>query len=299
MTGLLILLGIAAALLGCLYLLGIVVEALRPPRRTLGWAMGRGLPLGPEDLDRPGILRTLRCADGVELPWWEVAGDAGVAGADVVLVHGWGRSRWDSLARVPSVAPVAARVACLDLRGHGEAPRGGTRLGDGDQEDVLALLGELAAAAPGRSRLLVGHSMGAGVAIRAAAQAGPEAVQGVIALAPYESLRTPIEARLRLRGFPARPWAWLSVKLLRLLGRRDPSASAGAAALRVPLLVVSAVEDQVSPASEGRAIAAAAGAGAFHAFPGADHANPGAGAPEAFAAVLAEFMARVVPAAPG
>lgn len=269
-------------------------EALRPRRRTLAWALAQGSPADPLEVGlgpERWALRTLRAADGVELPWWDLAGFE-PGGPVVVIVHGWGRSRWDSLRRVQAILPVASRVLLPDLRGHGEAG-GTTRLGEAEAADLIRLLDEVdhgvastqseGAGSEGRpvmrtSRaiVMIGHSMGAVVAVRAALL--DSRVRAVVAIAPYDRVSTPISARLMLRALPS----WLltapALLLLRLLGVRNRSLVKQTRTLQVPLTVISADGDRVAPAADGRAIAAAApdGLGRFVSFASADHADPGA-----------------------
>ena len=72
MIGLLILLGIALALVVALVTTMMAWQMVHPPRHTAGWALARGLPCDPNDLklkfeewwlDRPG---------GIRLPVWEI-----------------------------------------------------------------------------------------------------------------------------------------------------------------------------------------------------------------------------------
>jgi len=176
--------------------------------------------------------------------------------------------------------------------------------------------------------------MGAGVVIRAAVLAsaqGREAtvepsdrtdrhgdgasgiIGAVIALAPYERVATPIAMRLRLRALPARILTKPAVILLRCLGvlaQDDEPLSQWAAQLTVPLLVLTAEEDPISPAHEGRTIAAAAAAAAagspcigarsrFELLPGGDHADPGASDVRAYERRLRDFVTSVRPASVG
>ena len=56
LPGLLILLAIAAGLLMVLLSALLVREARRPPRHTAGYALGRGLPCEPGDLNGSGSI---------------------------------------------------------------------------------------------------------------------------------------------------------------------------------------------------------------------------------------------------
>lgn len=112
-------------------------------------------------------------ADGAEVPY-EVAGAGDVT---VVLVHCWGCDRTFWSAQVPVLAE-RYRVVTLDLPGHGEAGRARERWTvAGYGEDVAGLIRDLDL----RDVVLVGHSMGGPVALRAAALAGGR-VRGIVAV---------------------------------------------------------------------------------------------------------------------
>jgi len=112
-------------------------------------------------------------SDGVDMPY-VVSGDGATT---LVLVHCWmcERSFWD--AQIPALRD-RYRVITLDLPGHGEA--GDSRENwtiAGYGEDVAGLIEQLAL----ERVVLVGHSMGAPVALKAAALAGPRVV-GIVAV---------------------------------------------------------------------------------------------------------------------
>jgi pimeloyl-ACP methyl ester carboxylesterase len=112
-------------------------------------------------------------ADGSTIPY-EVAG---AGDATVVLVHCWMCDRTFWSAQVPVLAE-RYRTLALDLPGHGEASAGRAAwsvAGYGD--DVAALLRELDLS----NVVLVGHSMGGPVSLRAAALS-PGRVRGIVAI---------------------------------------------------------------------------------------------------------------------
>lgn len=316
--GLLTLLAVGLATAYIFAVASVAWEALHPRRRTVSWALATGGPADPDALARPrpalrsgadpapsralGAPPTApswrlvdhRAPDGTSLPAWELDGDD-PAGPVTIIVHGWGRSRWDSLRRAPLFLPFSSRLILPDLRGHGEAG-GSTRLGAVEVADVAALAEGVAT--PGAPLLLVGHSMGAGIVIRAAValaerrRVAAARVVGVVALAPYERVATPIAARLEQRALPSSIIAAPAVLLLRLLGVRERPLSESASRITVPLLVATAAADPISPANDGRRIAAAAppALGRFTALPGGDHADPGAADPQAFERALNDFV---------
>jgi len=273
LPGLLILLAIAAALL-VLLLTGLLVrEARRPPRHTAGYALARGLPCDPADLnmayeewwlDRPG---------GVRLPVWEIEVGEGTEGTSgeltAVFIHGWGQSRIDMLARLDPWPALCRRIVLYDLRGHGDAEGGLSDLGHAEETDLLALLEHLGEG----PFLLVGHSMGAVIAIHAAA-AGHGVVKqiiGIVAYGPYCDFHRSLRGRLRTAGYPRRPMTDLAMLWFKVCGLRHKPTQQAAAALPCPLLVIHGTDDIVSPFAHAERLAAAAPDGLLHAVEGAGH----------------------------
>jgi pimeloyl-ACP methyl ester carboxylesterase len=260
----LLLIGAAIAVVG--YVAIVSIEAIRPPRRAAAWAIANGLPVSPEALGLEAAEWTLS-RDGADLPVWDIR--IREAGPTVVFVHGWGRSRVDSLARIGPFLGVAGRIVLPDLRGHGDAS-GSTRLGDAREEaDLADLLDRLGGERP---IILAGHSMGATLAIRAAAADRSGRVAAVVAIAPYDSVRTPLRCRLVARDLPAGPFVDATLAALAALGIGRPSTLVAANSLRVPLLVVAGDADRVVPIDESRRVAEA-GRGEFIAIAGGEHSD--------------------------
>lgn len=117
--------------------------------------------------------RAWTTADGNRLPY-DVAGTGAVT---VVLVHCWmcERSFWD--AQVPVLAE-RYRTIAIDLPGHGEATDDRTNWSVAAYGDDLAGFIE---ALDLRNVVLVGHSMGGPVSLRAAALTG-DRVRGIVAV---------------------------------------------------------------------------------------------------------------------
>lgn len=233
---------------------GVAREAVRPERKTVGWALGRGLPVEPSCWGTPSREWSLEF-EGSRCPIVEL-GDPAPDAPTALVLHGFGRSRYDSLARAGVLLPHVRRVLLPDLPGHGDAEGRSTRLGTGEERFALAVLAAARCEGP---VILMGHSLGATIAIHAAAL--PELadrVRGVVALAPYESLRTPLGARLDLRGMPRRALLAPTLALLKALGIHERSTREASARLRCPLAVLAGDADPVTPLAEARAIADAA-----------------------------------------
>ena len=139
-----------------------------------------------------------------------------------------------------------------------------------DVDDLVALLDRLNA--PDATPIMViGRSLGATVAILAAAET--DRIAGVVAVAPYETLRVPLRQRLLLRGLPSGYVSWLAIQGLRLIGRHPRSTRAAAARTDVPILVVVGDQDPISPPDDAIAIAEAAPQGRQEIVSGAGHGN--------------------------
>ena len=257
------LLGLAQLLgLGLALYLGVLIwlttrRLTRPPRRTYASALARALPGDPGEAlgGRPYESWTLK-SRGLELPVWEIEGDA-PGGAVAIFLHGWGDGRIGALTRMAPFLPRCARLLAIDLPGHGDAP-GACSLGAHEARDVRALLDH---ALRGDDRaVLVGWSMGAGIAVEAAAGAD-ERIAGVIAEAPYRRAITPARNVLRNAGLPHRLNLAPAIALLGVRFGRGPAwrgfdRGELASDLPGPLLVIHGVDDEVCPIRDAREVAA-------------------------------------------
>jgi pimeloyl-ACP methyl ester carboxylesterase len=224
---------LVAAFVGVLLILSAVIArgAVGPPRHTAGYAAARGLPADPGDLGLVFDQWTLDRPDGPSLPVWEI--ECGPPPFTAVFVHDWGASRIDMLGRLAPWDEVCRRLVLYELRGHGDASGGPSRLGHREDQDLLSLLEHLGTG----PYLLVGHSMGAGIAIAAAALAPPAVdIAGIVACGPRDDFRTSLQGRLRAAAIPARPLADLAMAWLWLTGIRRVDVRRAEAALRVPVL---------------------------------------------------------------
>ena len=219
----------------------------------------------------------------------------------VVLLHGAGMDHTVWAAQARWLAHHGRNVLALDLPGHGGSA--GPALGDiGAMADrVRAVL-----AAQGIARFrLAGHSMGALIALEAAARSG-EAVEALALLGVVPEMRVQADllraaragdhvavdfmvdwsfGRLgRFGGNPA-PGLWLSGGAMRLL-ERAPAASLAAdlaacdaydgaaqaaARVRCPTLLLLGAEDRMTPPSRGAAFAERFAAPRVTILPGIGH----------------------------
>ncbi|MEE2682131.1 MAG: alpha/beta fold hydrolase [Planctomycetota bacterium] len=280
------------------YCLVCARETRTPKRLSTGWALALSRESEPDRIDPECTRWTLDLPDGTTLPVWEARTGSDRSQppeATLVFIHGWGNARTHSIERAQAVLesigdrhpPPRWRLIFLDLRGHGDASDGPTTLGMRELEDLGVLLEELPKDAP---RILIGHSLGAVLAIRTAAR-WPDEVDGVLALAPYRWVRTPIARTLGMRGLPAGRLADVigrlctSGRFLRLDTVDD------ARAMTQPLVVLSGTEDPICPTEEARAIARAAPRGEFEDVESVRHGDLHRQAPSALAGGLTRVLA--------
>lgn len=282
--GLVALLALGAALTIAAAVVAIVHDARHPSRASVGWALARRVPTRPSDMGLDSSEGSVTCDDGTRLPVWTIRG-GNPEGPALLLLHGWRRSRIDSLRRLPWILPHVQLACVMDLRGHGDAPPGPSTLGAIDVGDACAAV----RAHPGMPWIVAGHSLGATVALRAAAQLQSTGtrVVGALLLCPYPDIGVPLSGRLSSAGMPPVPLAALCAWVIGMLcGRETPIRDAlrtiGASAL--PTVWVTCAEDGiVAPRSVRDLHAQALASGSIatlHVDHRADHDSVGTGHPE-------------------
>lgn len=122
----------------------------------------------------------------------------------VILLHGATThdSLYAPLARFMSARNLA-QIYAPTLRGHGAS---GGRRGDVDyigqlEDDIADLISYVRAGSPRARIILLGHSMGGGLALRFAASRYASQVDGYILLAPYLGVLAPTQMSLRQPGW--------------------------------------------------------------------------------------------------
>lgn len=294
--GLVALLALGASLTLAAAVAAIVRDARFPARASVGWALARRIATRPADAGMDSTDGSVKCADGTELPLWTIPGGS-PEGPALLLLHGWRRSRIDSLRRLPWLLP-HVRFACLmDLRGHGDAPRGPSTLGTADVDDACAAV----RAHPGVPWIVAGHSLGASVALRASAamlRAGVR-VEGVLLMCPYPDIRVPLSGRLASAGMPTFPVAGLAARAIAALSGRETPASRAVeivADSSVPTVWVTCADDAIVGPDAVRGLhAQALGRGSpstLHVDADADHDSIGTGQPSWAADAIAALTPR-------
>ncbi len=238
---------IAALVVGVVYLLGVAGLALgqrrliyQPPADTKGYF--------PAGFDRV----PLRTSDGLDL----TAAYRCAANGRPTLVYFHGNG--DSLAGAERMSDLLARrgygLLLVEYRGYGDNP--GKPSEEGLYRDGRAALDWLAKQGVAGSKLiLIGYSLGSGVASQLAVERDPAAL---VLISPFSRLTDAAS-----RHFPYIPVQWLL---------RDRYASIDKLRGRhLPLLVLHGDDDRVIPWEEGRRVAEAVPGAQLDIVHGAGH----------------------------
>lgn len=233
---------------------------------ALRWAVRRSLAAPrvretqtPAALGLPFETVCIPTANGKRLHGWLVLPAAPAPVAAVVVLHGWGGNAQHMLPVAAPLREAGFAVLLIDARCHG--------LSDGDSFASLPRFAEDAGHAcewlarrreidAGRIALL-GHSVGAGAALFAAARRG-----GVCAVVSVSAFAHPAEMMRRWLGakpIPAIVVGWLLDYVERTIGHRfdEIAPLASIARLRCPVLIVHGEQDEVVPPADALRLQAA------------------------------------------
>ena len=135
-----------------------------------------------------GAYETLRLrANGVTLVGWKFQAHGARVGT-LVYLHGVGDNRRAGIGLVERFARLGFDVVAYDSRAHGESTGDFCTYGYHERQDLKAVI---AALPPGRV-VLIGHSLGAAIALQAAAEI---AVDAVVSAETFSDLRAVAEER--------------------------------------------------------------------------------------------------------
>ncbi|HUK29967.1 MAG TPA: alpha/beta fold hydrolase [Candidatus Acidoferrum sp.] len=180
--------------------------ALHPTRRDLtpqmiseAEAVFRQAHATKEDLD-------VTASDGVTLRAWLVRPAASTSEEKeplewVLIFHGIADNRMGVFGQATFLLRAGYGIVLMDSRAHGESGGAMTTLGWKERDDVRAILTALESRERPRCIFALGVSMGASIALQAAAE--DPRIAGVIAEAPFSSLR---EVGYDYAGLRLSPW---------------------------------------------------------------------------------------------
>lgn len=155
----------------------------------------------------------LQTKSGLSINAWYSTADS--AKGTVLLFHGLSGNKNGLIYNAEFFREQHYNVMLADIRAHGESDGARTSIGFYESEEVNLLydyvqkLGE-------KNIYLWGGSMGAVMILKATAEYNLSP-KGIIAEMPFESLRSHIQSRLNIIGFPAEPFAslitfWIGVQ---------------------------------------------------------------------------------------
>ncbi len=205
-------------------------------------------------------------SDGLTLRGWLLRGDGSRRGL-IVALHGIADNRRSCLGIADRFCPKGYDVLVYDSRGHGASDGDTCTYGFDEAADVSRALDAVGA----RRAVLFGSSLGAAVALQAAAR--EPRVTGVIAQSSFCDLET--IARYRAPFVMSTREVGQALALAETRGRfrvADASPVAAAARIRVPVLLLHGMDDRETPPDHSRRIwAALAGPRELVLVPGAGH----------------------------
>lgn len=297
--GLLILLAVGLTLVIVLFTTLMFLGSIRPPRHGAGYALGRGAPADPADLGLSANEWWLDRPNGVRLPVWEIdtnneSGPVNASQTDltVVIIHGWGMSRYDMLARLDAWREMASKIILYDLRSHGDAQGGRSRIGHEEERDLLDLLDRIES----ENIILAALSMGAVIALHAMADADESVqkrVKGIVAYGPYAHLHESLRGRLRTQQLPTRPISDLVMWTLKMTGVKHRDLLDSTAKVTCPITIIHGEHDIISPRAHAEQIAGAAQDAALNVLAGASHLDAPFVAQQEHDALVRAFVEKV------
>jgi uncharacterized protein len=211
----------------------------------------------PEALGLASEPFAVEVAGGVRLRGWLVRA-TGPARGLLVYFHGAGDNKDAAVGIAARFAPLGYHVAAYDARAHGDSTGELCTYGAVEKYDLGRVLDALATRGVAVERtLLVGHSMGAAVALQAAAV--EPRVRAVVAVSPFSDLRA---AARGIAPFFVSDWS-LDASLRRAESLAhfrvaDASPVDAVRALEIPILLIHGDQDTKLPPDHSRRILKAA-----------------------------------------
>lgn len=232
----------AVAAAGCLPSSWLASAILHPARR-------------PVLRTPPGPYREITVAGEPVLRGWLIPATGGARRGLLVYLHGVADNRDSGLGLANRYTARGWDVLAYDSRAHGRSDGAACTYGFHEKHDVRRVLDAVGA----KEAVLLGCSMGAAVAIQAAAV--EPRVRGVVAVSPFAALERVLRERARSYRLPisdADTMAAIALAEGRASFRAgDVSPVRAAAVLQIPVLIVHGELDKKIVADHGREVFAA------------------------------------------
>jgi len=209
-VSLIIILLIALIVLCAVGTLLMALMLLRPSRMTDGkaaWVLKR---LSPGDLGmrfeelRFTVRDEASAGEKLTLAAWWIPHPA-ITARCVVLIHGYADAKVGATAWAPTWQSLGYNILALDLRAHGESGGRFSTAGFFERHDLNQVLDQLQAMRPGETQALVlfGVSLGAAVALSAAAVRESDDIAAIVLECPFADFRNAVMQHAKMMNMPA------------------------------------------------------------------------------------------------
>jgi alpha-beta hydrolase superfamily lysophospholipase len=237
---------------------------LRPERRALSADLIRAADASFAASGGRREEFMVRAPDGILLHGWKVYA-AHPNGTWVLLFHGVADNRVGAIGQSEFLLRAGYCVTMMDARAHGESEGPIATYGWLERRDTQAIVTALVNAEHPKKVFALGESMGAGIALQAAAE--DPRIEAVVAEAPFASLR---EASYDYAGLQKYPWlgktlfapgAWMMLHRGQALAgfpAAEVSPERAVAARDFPVLLICDGADTTLPCRHAEKIYAAA-----------------------------------------
>jgi pimeloyl-ACP methyl ester carboxylesterase len=187
-------------------------------------------------------------SQGLRLEGWRFPTQVERRGV-IVYLHGIGNNRRAGIDVARRLGPLGYEVVAYDARAHGRSQGKYCTYGYYEKDDFVSLLDALQLP----RAILIGHSLGAAVALQAASI--EPRIQAVVALSTFSDLPSIIEDR--------KPWLLRNAKAEELLEEaakiahfppQEASPLAAAPLIRAPVLLIHGADDDQTPPSHSRRV---------------------------------------------
>ncbi len=235
-----------SALIVTLVAIGYVLIAgpkmlLIPKRRKPQYYQERFGLSDPSQIGLSHEERTLLTDDGWSLKYWIIENrNCTEKDSSIIFLHGITDSKVSGLNYARELREAYRRFFLIDMRRHGDSEGKYCTYGYYEKYDVIDLINKIKSEDPGTEITLLGVSMGAAIAIQAAAI--DERVARVIAVAPfYDLFSIVLDQQVRRTGIRSKLLLRLVLKRAEKLAKfkvADVSPARDIRSVRVPVLIV-------------------------------------------------------------